>query len=132
MTGPRCETWEVPAQAQFVPHVRKLAREALEVWGYKALVPDVALGVSELLTNAIIHGTPQITVTLEEANGHVKVTVVDENPDMPHLVNVQDQDTSENGRGLALVADLAREMGWRPIHHGKEVWFSCALPDDAS
>ena len=88
------------------------------------LVEDVELVVSELVTNAMRHGRGQITMHLEVTRDRVVVGVQDQGAGRPALR--EPDATDVNGRGLALVAILAREWGVRPEPGGgKVVW--CVL-----
>jgi len=90
----------------------------------QALVEDVELVVSELVTNAMRHGRGEITMHLEVAQDRVVVGVQDQGAGRP--APRQPDTTDSNGRGLALVALLATEWGVRPEPGGgKVVW--CVL-----
>ena len=86
-------------------------------------VVDVArVLVSELVTNAVIHGhsSPRLDVGTG-ARGALYVGVGDDDSRYPV---VQDgDDDSLNGRGLRLLESLASRWGVRPDPPGKVVWF---------
>ena len=98
------------------------------------MLSDIELVVSELVTNAMLHGVGQIRLRLEVGDGRVSVGVLDGGaaPNRP-AGPVADADTgqgAEGGRGLALVALLSSEWGIRPDDRGgKEVWAD--FPDGA-
>jgi anti-sigma regulatory factor (Ser/Thr protein kinase) len=85
------------------------------------LVADVELVVSELVTNAVLHGTGQVQLRLEMVDGAVSVGVLDGGRAQPRPPGRGHG--AESGRGLALVAGLTRDWGIRPDSTGgKEVW----------
>jgi anti-sigma regulatory factor (Ser/Thr protein kinase) len=93
---------------------------------------DIVLVVSELVTNAILHGESAQQLRLRRTSRRVVVEVFDNGRRMPHP-RVADVE-AENGRGLYLVARLADRWGARPVHGGKVVWceFDQPLVDAAS
>jgi anti-sigma regulatory factor (Ser/Thr protein kinase) len=96
--------------------------------GQITLVDDVLLVVSELVTNALRHGSGQITLTLEVDGELVVVTVGDEGPGRPRVLDPVERG-AEGGRGLALVAAVGQDWGVRPTADGgKVVWCVLAPP----
>lgn len=106
------------------PHVvAEARRHAVETCG-ESLDPqrrdDLALAVSELVTNAIRHGDEPVSITVEAHDGVVRVEVTDANP---RLVLPPEQDLLAPGRrGLRLVEAVCRTWGWHPVDGGKCVW----------
>jgi two-component sensor histidine kinase len=85
------------------------------------LCDDLALVVSELVTNAVRAGSPQVRVELQAAGaGAVAVRVTDEAEGWPQPREADIHDTG--GRGLALVSAVARTWGVRMDHDTKTVW----------
>ena len=82
-----------------------------------------ALLVSELVTNAILHGRTAATVEAHRPGDHLRVTVHDNNPDLPP-VGGQPTLSQESGRGLQIVSLLAEDWGVETHAHGKAVWFT--------
>ncbi|MFE9311625.1 ATP-binding protein [Streptomyces sp. NPDC006706] len=109
---------------------RRLASHQMDAWGwgYGAPVHDaVELVVAELAANAATHGlVPGRDAELRlsrEGDGCVRVEVSDARGE--RLPAVRDAGTGEDGgRGLLLVASLAKEWGTiaRPGAPGKTVW----------
>jgi anti-sigma regulatory factor (Ser/Thr protein kinase) len=84
-------------------------------------VQDLELLVSELVSNAIEHGIGPIDLTLIGRPDCLRVEIVDHEDAVPvRRYSVPD---ALNGRGLAIVAALSRDWGWRPLLDGKKVWF---------
>ncbi|MHA4816530.1 ATP-binding protein [Streptomyces aculeolatus] len=85
---------------------------------------DIRLCVSELATNALVHGTPRgrefrVYVTVED--GSVRVEVHDASGTRPYLC--APDDTADRGRGLRLVDALADDWGTSDrTGVGKVVW----------
>ena len=88
-------------------------------------VEDAAeLGVSELVTNAILHGRTRLAVTVERTPaGRVRVEVSDGSPVLPQQRRTSA--TATTGRGLGIVAALSSDWGVEalPGAAGKCVWF---------
>ncbi len=90
-----------------------------------AIVYDAELLVSELVTNALRHGLPQITLRLRLHPPGIGVSVHDFGPGVPIAPAGEPDLTSEGGRGLYIVAALAAEWGIERSTSGagKTVWF---------
>lgn len=94
-----------------------------------ALVPaDVAhtaeLLVSELVTNAITHGSGIVRLSIDCANHSLSVTVSDDEPSAPMIQ--PERMLSDGGRGLRMIESLASAWGVNPRdgdRPGKDVWF---------
>jgi two-component sensor histidine kinase len=87
-------------------------------------VTDTAeLLVSELVTNAIMHGTGPVTVSIDCGEDTLSVTVSDEEPAEPLLQ--PERLMALGGRGLRMVESLASSWGVKPRvgSPGKDVWF---------
>jgi anti-sigma regulatory factor (Ser/Thr protein kinase) len=83
-------------------------------------VEDVALVVSELVTNAILHGLGNVTLDVVVENGGVRIEVGDADPALgrPRAAAAN----GESGRGLLIVARVAARWGVRRDGPGKVVW----------
>jgi anti-sigma regulatory factor (Ser/Thr protein kinase) len=88
------------------------------------LVSIAQLLTSELVTNALTHGTGAIRLCVADEKGHVRVEVTDESRATPQHRSRGTQE--ENGRGLMLVERLSSAWGVRPARcgPGKTVWFT--------
>jgi len=86
-----------------------------------SLAYDVELVVSELVTNAVVHGTGLITLRVRVIDGFVSVGVQDGGRDVPHIDSADP--SREGGRGMAVIAGLVSDWGVRVEgESGKEVW----------
>ncbi len=91
----------------------------------------LSLLVSEVVSNAVVHGTGPVTVELDETPQRLRVTVGDSSSDLPTVKRQRDL-AATSGRGLMLVDSLAQAWGVRdsPSGSGKHVWFAVGLPQD--
>ena len=82
---------------------------------------------SELVTNAVLYGGSRAVLEAEAPGGVLRVSVRDDNPDLPELGEAPPL-TAEGGRGLLLVSTLASRWGVEPTPEGgKAVWFELHL-----
>ncbi|MFF8632962.1 ATP-binding protein [Streptomyces pilosus] len=111
-----------------VPGARAFARRVLEDWGVHASrIDDVLLCVSELATNALLHGVPPgrgLLLRLLPYADSVRVEVHDSGGGVPAVPRGA---PDESGRGLLLVAGLADRWGVTERDPGKVVWCEFAL-----
>lgn len=110
-------------ERQSVPAARAFTHAVLDAWGIEKRADDITLCVSELSTNALVHGAPPgrgFKLRLLRDGGGVRIEVHDSGTGTPRLVGEGDAD--ESGRGLLLVAALADSWGVAERHPGKVVW----------
>lgn len=88
-------------------------------------VEDAELLVSELVTNAIRHGTPPVTMSVHcQGEDGLHVSVSDENPHQSPVQRDANPD-AESGRGVRLIEPTCERWGvHRPRNNTKEVWFT--------
>lgn len=113
-----------PAEPRSAALARWFATDALA--GHPAL-DDVVVAVSELATNAIVHGTSEFTVTIARSPNGLRLSVRDSGFGQPVLRSPEISDTA--GRGLRLVATLADRWGVDPAGQGKVVWAEFELDE---
>jgi len=107
---------------------REFARETLASWKLGELSDDVALGATELITNAVRHAGTDIVFRMV-LDGKVIVSVRDGQPALNHpLVGHMADPYATSGRGLHLVAAISTDWGVTSVQDGKEVWFALDLP----
>ena len=93
----------------------------LAIHGLPYLVDEIHLVVSELVTNALVHGQPPVIVAMEERERDVLVTVSDESPVQPGVL--RHEATDVGGRGLSIVEQVSQEWGTNNrFDGGKSVW----------
>ncbi|MFB7054060.1 SpoIIE family protein phosphatase [Streptomyces vinaceus] len=122
----RIAEWEVPFEPSAVATMRALAMEKLEEWGLSELTFGTELVLSELITNAIRHGSEPVRVRLLH-DRVLTCEVFDGSSSSPRLHYAKT--TDEGGRGLFLVAQLSRRWGARYTPEGKVIWSEQPLPD---
>jgi anti-sigma regulatory factor (Ser/Thr protein kinase) len=126
-TGPaadRAAGTDLPAVPESARLARRFAASVLTQWGLPALVDDVDLVVSELITNALLHARSnrQGGIRLELLRrGDSLVCRVSDGSALPPAPE-QAAETAESGRGLLLVQAVSASWGWSYEPHGKVVW----------
>jgi anti-sigma regulatory factor (Ser/Thr protein kinase) len=119
-----------PAQ---VRRAREYVRQLLPGWGLGGHTELSEIIVSELVTNAIVHGAGPINVSVSPAHDELLIEVRDQGPGRPvrHQPTIDD----ESGRGLELIDGLlALHGGTRGVTEhrpgpGKTVHVRIALPE---
>ncbi|MBO9521870.1 MAG: ATP-binding protein [Nocardioidaceae bacterium] len=127
----RQQTLALIPSAPSVRRARDWVGTVLEEMGRPELVDSARLGVSELVTNALLHAEPPLAVRLRGTTEHPRVEVSDQSlrPPMPRpraAVALDDELTwTTTGRGLDLVGCHAVAWGADidPRGIGKVVWF---------
>jgi anti-sigma regulatory factor (Ser/Thr protein kinase) len=122
----------LPASPPSVKLARSWVSKVLEEIGREDLVDSAQLGVSELVTNALIHSRPPLSVRVRGTVDHPRIEVVDSSPVppqrqplAPEIDDVDDLNLTTFGRGLDLVAMMSNRWGSDLAHDGrsKSVWF---------
>lgn len=110
-----------PGSAEAPAAVRRALRTVQQTGVLPAeLADDLLLAATELVTNAVNAGAQTVEVLLEVPPPRVKLDVTDDAPGAPQLREPGPSDTS--GRGLHIVAALARQWGSLRTETGKTVW----------
>lgn len=108
---------------------RRLVDTACAQWGLPALRDTARLVVTELVSNAVRHGTVAastgVEVTLTRGAGAVYVSVRDRSRRLPKPGGPVPP-TVEGGRGLLVVGIMSRAWGATPTVDGKVVWATLA------
>ena len=125
--GLRSVAWDLPSDDEIVAVARDRVRTALVGWGLAELADDAVLGMSELVSNALVHGEPPIRLSLHLQDHALCVRVADHGAAVPCRLNVGDD--AERGRGLAIVEAIADLWGVAPgpDEKGKVTWFVLSL-----
>jgi anti-sigma regulatory factor (Ser/Thr protein kinase) len=124
----RHQQWRLPASARSVPEARRHVAAALELWQFDGLVDTARLLTSELVTNAVLHARTAMTLSLEEQDGGIRVSVTDNSPVSPALRRHSANSTT--GRGLQLIDQLADAWSVDDDNGGKTVWFALRTDRD--
>jgi anti-sigma regulatory factor (Ser/Thr protein kinase) len=112
-------------QAQGVAAARRYVRERLEQADATSVEASAELGISELATNAVLHGRTPFTITVLRTPRGVRIEVADTSPFPPQVRRLSP--FASTGRGLRLVASVSSDWGVVPVppdgSAGKTVWF---------
>jgi anti-sigma regulatory factor (Ser/Thr protein kinase) len=119
-TTPRAEV-ELPVSREAPALAREFLRGSTCVEHHSEVVDDAVLLVSELVTNSVLHGGPPVVVAVDCDEATLQVRVRDGSPSLPARRDAASGD--ENGRGLALVAEMSADWGVDTEEDGKHVWF---------
>ena len=121
-------TLELASEPQSVRRARVYVVDELAALGRDDLVDAAELGVSELVTNAILHADPPITVRVGGTPVHPRVEVHDTSAAPPRIRAMTDEDRllATIGRGLGIVSMYSTTWGAEVSPHGKIVWFEPA------
>lgn len=120
---------------QGAAQARRWVVQACVEIGRDDLRENAALAMSEVVTNAILHGKAPVTVRLRGTRDHPRVEVRDASPVPPAMVADPAGSFVDAlptfGRGLAIVASFSEAWGAERDGDGKLVWFvpSAALPE---
>ena len=116
---------------------RRWVVTVFEEIGRSDLCENAELAMSEVVTNAILHGIPPVTVRLRGTRDHPRVEVRDRSADPPALLHGEVEqellvELPTFGRGMAIVASSSLAWGAVRDDEGKLVWFepAAAAPDD--
>jgi anti-sigma regulatory factor (Ser/Thr protein kinase) len=119
---------------------RSVVEDAIRTWRVPVDADTAVLLTSELVTNAVTHGSPTagtfvlLTIACDAAG--LRVDVHDGSDDLPVLsTGLLDTDPlgstgpaeAETGRGLLLVTTLSAEWGFYRTPAGKAVYFTLKL-----
>lgn len=103
------------------PEAREALRDLLAGTPFEHRLDDGMLAVSELVTNAVLHGRDPLVLRLVRSEGCVRVEVQDGSPVSPSFSMLDP--TAVTGRGLMLISAASDRWGVEPVPSGKQVWF---------
>ena len=116
---------------------RSVVEDALRAWCVPVDADVAVLLTSELVTNAVTHGSPTagtfVLLTIACDAACLRVDVHDGSGDLPVLGTGLIDETpaeAETGRGLLLVTSLSAEWGFYRTPAGKAVYFTLELQRD--
>jgi anti-sigma regulatory factor (Ser/Thr protein kinase) len=111
-----------------VPAARHLISSVLTAWGARQSPADVALLVTELVTNVVDHVGGESVLTLQVAlsDDLLRIAVADGSALQPVVRELRAE--NPRGRGLRLVQAIADRWGTEEHSGGKRVWFELRTP----
>jgi anti-sigma regulatory factor (Ser/Thr protein kinase) len=115
---------QVPDRPDSVPAARAFLTRLLDGWGVRAeVIDDASLLTSELMSNAVEHGSGVVNLEIEVKDGLLHVGVHDDGGEEPVVRDVSGSST--DGRGMWIVQSLAKNWGSESTEgaSGKTVWF---------
>lgn len=117
------ESLFVPPLPEAVRPARQWARVLMRAWGIgEGEQFGVVTGLSELVTNAVLHAGTECQVTLELEGSRLTVTVTDTGTRGGPLVR-EATVAGTRGRGLGLVQSISDSFGTHSGARGSTVWF---------
>lgn len=121
------EQRELPLRAvpDAAPEARAALRELLRDSPFADRLDDGELALSELVTNAVLHGRDPIVLRLVRTDHCVRVEVGDGSAVSPSFSMLDP--TAVTGRGLMLISAASDRWGVEPDPDGKRVWFELHL-----
>jgi len=118
------QTWELGAGLSAASEARRHIAQACAGMPEET-VYTARLLVTELVSNAVLHGYGTVLLIVVRDQGRVRVEVHDDSPRPPMVVD--GPPLAEHGAGLRLVSALAGSWGTSPRGEGrpgKRVWFT--------
>jgi anti-sigma regulatory factor (Ser/Thr protein kinase) len=111
-------------KASEVAGARRFVRACLDRWGLGAQASALELVVSELVSNAVLHGAGAIQVELRSGGGQICLQVTDEGDPAspPRPVEAPGASDQPGGWGLRLVDQVADRWGAASDAGQTRVW----------
>ncbi|MFE9941643.1 ATP-binding protein [Streptomyces hirsutus] len=122
--SPRLGAMTLHPEPESVPRARRWFRKFIAPYNPACSIDDCALMISELVTNAMLHGRPEGAwmVRVEWFREGTSLRVEVHNPGCPANVRLRRPDADEaHGRGLLLVDSLAASWHSGPSRFGGTV-----------
>ena len=111
----------VPSLPASVSRIRRFASAACSRVADGDLCETVELLVSEVATNALVHGAGDVRVDVHTEGDAIRIEVSDDSTALPVPRHAGLE--GESGRGMALVEMLSSDWGTVSRPGGKTVWF---------
>ncbi|MEV4393135.1 ATP-binding protein [Nonomuraea sp. NPDC049607] len=106
----------LPEEMGSITAARQRAREALAECGYRGRREDVLLVVSELVTNALVHGDGPPALRIRCTSSHVRIEVRDSGAGLPE----PREPGPDNGWGLRVIELLSTGWGFSRDEDGDD------------
>jgi anti-sigma regulatory factor (Ser/Thr protein kinase) len=111
---------------------RRLVSELLTGWDADRRGADVALLVSEVVTNAVDHAGGEASLELSLSQGWLRVSLADGSSIRPQIRELDPTDSCPRGRGMRLVERIAHRWAGRTTTAANGCGWNWALPPPAS
>ncbi|TLS46107.1 ATP-binding protein [Streptomyces montanus] len=129
LRDPRPEGHPIPEhEGRWVGYLRRIGTAKLRHWGIPGLVDDAGVAISELVTNALLHGRGDKVAFRFLLAADVLALEVDDGSPERALVSEADP-FDENGRGMFIVSELSTLCGVSP--DGTKTWCTFEIPTAA-
>jgi anti-sigma regulatory factor (Ser/Thr protein kinase) len=123
----RHQTFQLASERTAPSQARRLCEHTCREWSLECVIDDCDLLVSELVTNAFVHGSGAIVLDLIHHDHVLRVSVGDASSGSGNETGAMEQteaeELAESGRGLAIVAAVATKWGSHRDEGGIHVWF---------
>lgn len=120
---------ELSPNPDSVARARRWSNEVLQDLGIPELADTLALLVSELVTNVVVHARTACEVTILDEVDRLRVAVRDGSDRLPGL-NLRSDPLAQSGRGMLLIDGMSDRYGVEQLPGGgKLVWFELVRPD---
>jgi len=116
---------QMPHRVDSVPAARAFLTQLLHGWDITdQVIDDASLLTTELMSNAVEHGSGVVDLEIAVQDGLLRVGVHDDSVELP-VTRDAGSATIEGGRGIWLVKSIARDWGSDSSGRepGKTVWF---------
>ncbi|MER6518474.1 ATP-binding protein [Streptomyces sp. NPDC060334] len=123
--GALLRVWSLPHRPESAGTARHVTRAVLHAWDVDdETIHRALLVVSELVTNALEHALPPITLHLQrpEYDGTLRIEVADGGPADDKGTWTTSCAPEEHGRGMSIIAVLANAHGARVLAHTVAYW----------
>ena len=107
-------------EARSVRAARDLVAAACSDWGHSDQIPTATSVTSELVTNAVLHASTDLELSISRYGHRLRVAVRDHNSSPPELRPFEPE--APDGRGMLLVAAMCQSWGVVLTGGGKVVW----------
>lgn len=125
------ERLELTPTPSSVRAARRWSIEQAEQAGAAQVADTLALLVSELVSNVVLHARTRCEVAIERQDDVVRVEVRDDSDRLPGPRKGGTDVLAQSGRGLLLVEGLSRAHGTEVLADGgKAVWFELDVPTE--
>lgn len=125
---PMSDSIELSPTPASVALARRWSQGVVERFDDADLADTMALLVSELVSNVVLHARTPCSLSICEAGDRLRVEVQDGSDRMPGIQQETDP-MAQSGRGMILVDGLSAAHGVEPEPlGGKRVWFELLVP----